>query len=72
MIREHILDILSLPTTKRLFFRLLNAKYINYVYRQFSDQDMCKYFSEPPFTIDEAKEIIEHYQESIGKGYYMF
>lgn len=55
--------------TERMKFRLLNRKDIEVVYRQFSDADMCKYFSEPPCDMEEAKDIIEHYQNPEGKGY---
>lgn len=55
--------------TKRMKFRLLNLKDIEVIYRQFSDPDMCKYFSEPPCDREEAKGIIEHYQNPEGKGY---
>lgn len=55
--------------TKRLKFRLLDIRDIQVIYRQFSDLDMCRYFSEPPCTIEEAKEIITHYQNPEGKGY---
>ena len=55
--------------TKRMKFRLLDLKDIEVIYRQFSDTDMCRYFSEPPCTMEEAKEIIEHYQNPEGKTY---
>lgn len=55
--------------TKRMKFRLLNINDIEAVYRQFSDPDMCKYFNEPPCDLEEAKGIIEHYQNPEGKGY---
>ncbi|MDF2589301.1 MAG: hypothetical protein K0S41_3142 [Anaerocolumna sp.] len=55
--------------TKRMQFRLLEDKDLGVIYRQFSDPDMCKYFSEPPCTKNEAKEIIEHYRNPVGKGY---
>lgn len=50
-------------------FRLLNSSDIEVVYRQFSDPDMCRYFSEPPCDMEEAIGIIEHYQNPDGKGY---
>lgn len=59
---------LNLEST-RMHFRLLNMDDIDVVYRQFSDLDMCSFFSEPPCTLNESKEIIEHYQEPEGKGY---
>lgn len=55
--------------TERMKFRLLNLKDIEVICRQFSDPDMCRYFSEPPCDIEEAKGIIEHYQNPEGKGY---
>ncbi|SDG36977.1 SSU ribosomal protein S5P alanine acetyltransferase [Fontibacillus panacisegetis] len=55
--------------SKRLKFRLLNEHDIESIHRQFSDIDMCKYFSEPPCDKEEAKSIIEHYQNPEGKGY---
>lgn len=53
--------------TKRMIFRLLDIKDIQVICRQFSDEDMCRYFSEPPCNMKEAKEIIEHYQNPEGK-----
>ena len=47
-------------TTQRLLLRQLENKDLLYVQRQFSDPDMCRYFSEPPCTIDEAQKIINH------------
>jgi [ribosomal protein S5]-alanine N-acetyltransferase len=55
--------------TKRMKFRILADCDLDVIYRQFSDPDMCKYFSEPPCTKDEAQEIIEHYKNPIDKGY---
>lgn len=55
--------------TDRLKFRLLTLDDLDVVYRQFSDADMCEYFSEPPCDVDEAKGIIQHYQEPDGKAY---
>lgn len=65
---ENTLDLLKPKTTKRLYFRLLNHNDIDNVHRQFSDLDMCKY-TEPPCTLEESREIIEHYKDPIGKGY---
>lgn len=53
--------------TKRMQFRLLDIGDLAAVYRQFSDLDMCRYFSEPPCDMEEAKGIIEHYQNPEGK-----
>lgn len=55
--------------TERMKFRLLNLNDIEVIYRQFSDPDMCKYFSDPPCDLEEAKDIIEHYQNPTGKGF---
>lgn len=55
--------------TKRLKLRFLRTEDRNEVYRQFSDPDMCRYFSEPPCTWEEAEEIIQHYREPEGKGH---
>ncbi len=55
--------------TKRIKYRLLDIKDIEVVCRQFSDPDMCKYFSDPPCDLDEAKGIIEHYQNPEAKGH---
>ncbi len=55
--------------TKRMKFRLLDINDINVIYRQFSDSDMCRYFSEAPCNMEEAKEIIEHYQNPEGKDH---
>ncbi len=55
--------------TERMKFRLLDIKDTEVVFRQFSDPDMCKYFSDPPCDMEEAKGIIEHYQNPEGKGH---
>jgi ribosomal-protein-alanine N-acetyltransferase len=55
--------------TKRLKLRFLEDSDLNDVYQQFSDPDMCRYFSEPPCDMAEAKEIIEHYKNAEGKGH---
>jgi ribosomal-protein-alanine N-acetyltransferase len=55
--------------TKRIKFRLLDINDIEVVCRQFSDPDMCRYFSDPPCDLEEAKGIIEHYQRPEGKGH---
>ncbi|QHW31399.1 GNAT family N-acetyltransferase [Paenibacillus rhizovicinus] len=39
------------------------------VYRQFSDPDMCAFFSEPPCDYAEALEIIEHYRNPDGEDH---
>jgi len=63
------LSLLSTFETKRMKFRFLEISDIDEVCRQFSDPDMCKYFSEPPCDLEEAKGIIEHYSNPYGKGY---
>lgn len=63
---------MSLPldfNTERMNFRLLNLSDIEFIQRQFSDPDMCKYFSDPPCDLKEAENIIVHYQDPEGKGY---
>ncbi|MNC19043.1 anhydro-N-acetylmuramic acid kinase [compost metagenome] len=55
--------------TSRMMLRFLSIEDLPAVYRQFSDNDMCAYFSEPPCSQQEAQEIIEHYREPEGKGY---
>jgi [ribosomal protein S5]-alanine N-acetyltransferase len=55
--------------SKRMKFRLLKIDDVEAIVRQFSDPDMCMYFSEPPCDFEEAKGIIEHYQSPEGKGY---
>lgn len=55
--------------TNRLKLRYLEDSDLDDVYRQFSDPDMCRYFSDPPCDLAEAKEIIEHYKNPEGKGY---
>lgn len=55
--------------TKRMKFRLLNENDLEVIYKQFSDLDMCKYFSDPPCDLEEAKGIIEHYQNPEERGH---
>ncbi|MEK5031584.1 GNAT family N-acetyltransferase [Paenibacillus sp. FSL R7-0302] len=59
-------------TTSRLHFRLLNQSDTDAVYKQFSDPDMCRYFSEPPCDYNEAVEIIEHYAQPEGKDHHRY
>ena len=54
-------------TTERLLWSTLNTQDIDVIYRQFSDADMCRYFSDPPCTYDEAAEIIHMYQHTHGR-----
>lgn len=39
----------------------MNMSDLDVIYRQFSVPDMCRYFSDPPCNMEEAKKIIEHY-----------
>lgn len=55
--------------TARLQFRLLEEGDLAAINRQFSDPEMCKYFSEPPCTLTEAEGIIRHYRNPVGKGW---
>lgn len=50
-------------------FRFLAHEDIEAVHRQFSDPDMCRYFSEPPCDREEALSIIDHYLAPEGKDY---
>jgi len=55
--------------TARMRLRFLDDSDADVVHRQFSDSDMCEFFSEPPCDMDEARGIIEHYQNPEGKGH---
>ncbi|WNS44703.1 GNAT family N-acetyltransferase [Paenibacillus sp. MMS20-IR301] len=55
--------------TARLHFRLLRPEDAEAVHRQFSDPDMCKYFSEPPCDQEEALAIIGHYRNPEGQDH---
>ncbi|NQX46079.1 GNAT family N-acetyltransferase [Paenibacillus tritici] len=59
-------------TTNRMYFRLLKSEDTDVVYRQFSDPDMCRYFSEPPCSYEEAQDIIQHYSAPEGKGHHRY
>ncbi len=52
--------------TKRLLLRQLNNNDLQYIYRQFSDLEMCKYFDDSPCTLEEAQGIINHYKYKDG------
>lgn len=54
-------------STARLRWSPLDDQDIDVIYRQFSDPDMCRYFSEPPCSYAEAAEIIQMYQHSNGR-----
>lgn len=49
-------------TTKRLLFRTLQDEDLDHVHRQFSDPEMCRYFSEPPMDRRTAAETIKLFQ----------
>jgi ribosomal-protein-alanine N-acetyltransferase len=55
--------------TNRMQLRFLKMNDLPTIHRQFSDPEMCAYFSEPPCSLQEAEDIIRHYQEPEGKGY---
>lgn len=60
-------DIPHQHRTERLQWTALDTQDIDLIYRQFSDPDMCRYFSEPPCTYVEAAEIIHMYQHTHGR-----
>lgn len=58
-----------IPTTihtTRLDWRPLRPCDDAFIYRQFSDAQMCRYFSEPPCSYAEAQDIITFYRTSTG------
>lgn len=67
-----IIELIHFLETERMQLRLLNINDVNEVMRQFSDSDMCKYFSEDPCDFDEAKAIIDHYEKPEGKDYFRY
>lgn len=69
MVEVTALKVPNFLETNRMKLRFLNIEDLPAVYRQFSDPDMCAYFSEPPCSLQEAKEIIEHYQKPEGKSH---
>jgi ribosomal-protein-alanine N-acetyltransferase len=48
---------------------MLNAADLPVVARQFSDPEMCTYFSEPPCTMEQAEAIIDHYRNPEGQDH---
>jgi [ribosomal protein S5]-alanine N-acetyltransferase len=48
--------------TERMHFRLLENTDLDVVYRQFSDPDMCRFFSEPPMDRQQAQETIAFFR----------
>ena len=63
----------TFPTTlhsPRLIYRTLTVEDHESIFRQFSDADMCRSFSDPPCTWQEAADIITHYASpSASKRY---
>lgn len=55
--------------TNRMKLRFLTLDDVPAIQRQFSDPVMCAYFSEPPCSLQEAEDIIRHYQEPEGKDH---
>ena len=48
--------------TERLILRQLTMDDKEFIFRQFSDPEVCRYFDEEPFsTVEEAQELIEWY-----------
>ncbi|MFM7679245.1 MAG: GNAT family N-acetyltransferase, partial [Roseiflexaceae bacterium] len=54
-------------TTARLHWRPLQVSDAAAIYRQFSDPEMCRYFTEPPCSYSDAQDIISHYRTSAGR-----
>lgn len=51
-----------LHDTQRLKWRTLSMRDDQaFIYRQFADPDMCRFYDEPPCTLAEAQDIITHY-----------
>lgn len=61
---------MSTLETERLYYKPFTLDMLEDINRQFSDPDMCKYFSDPPCTLQEAKELIYHYMDAEGKGFH--
>lgn len=49
--------------SSRLSWRGLHDSDVDVIYRQFSDPDMCAYFSDPACSMAEATDIIHHYAD---------
>ncbi len=58
--------------TRRLLLRQLEDSDLVDVYRQFSDAEMCRYFSDPPCSIEEAQRIIDVYKYKAGSAQLRF
>jgi [ribosomal protein S5]-alanine N-acetyltransferase len=58
--------------TQRLTFRKLSAGDVFDIHRQFSDPDMCRYFSEPPMDLEMARQTIEFFQNPDQDPYCRF
>lgn len=50
-------------TTQRLAGRHFETADIGAIYRQFADPEMCRFFSDPPCSLAEARGILVHYQQ---------
>jgi ribosomal-protein-alanine N-acetyltransferase len=63
MLKKYDFSNLNSPLeTERLKMRLIEASDIDFIYRQFSDPEMCIYFNEPPCaSLEAAKAIIDIY-----------
>ena len=61
---------LGTPHSPRLTYRTLTMQDHADVFRQFSDEAMCRYFSDPPCSWDEAADIITHYGSPDGTKRY--
>lgn len=49
--------------TERLVLRTLKETDMEFIYRQFSDMDMCRFFNEPPCeSLEKAQEIMNYYK----------
>lgn len=56
-------DLTKCFETERLILRVLEDSDIDFIFRQFSDLDMCKYFNVPPCeSKEEAQDIINCYK----------
>lgn len=61
------MDVPHTLKTARLHWRPLHINDAAVIYRQFSDPDMCRYFTNPPCSYSEAQDIITHYRMSPGR-----
>jgi ribosomal-protein-alanine N-acetyltransferase len=57
--------------TERLVWRTLSMKHDQAsIYRQFADDEMCRYYDEPACTLAEAQDIIAHYANATPTSNY--